>query len=170
MQRSRQLLQNHIFIFIAPGFNEEAVAQCVCQLRQQKLSVEVVGATTGLQNGAHGLRIQPDISITQLEAKLTNSRGAHLFVIPGNSDCATRLLTDPRVHRMVHNALNGQGGWVASMSPTIPQLLYDANALDEETNIRRLLLQGNMETLDFVRRLGQKIENKTCQPSPLNEL
>lgn len=95
--------QNQVVILIAPGFDEEAVVHCLCQMRQWGTAVTLVGAPSNLVVGASGLAVRPDYSLTQLHQAVLTGRDS-LLIIPGSSACATTLLSDPRVHRVIKKA------------------------------------------------------------------
>ena len=104
-----------MYILVAPGFEEAAVIYCLTQLRQAGLPVSLVGLMAGQIAGWHGLSICPDLTLDEVDAH----EPMKLAVIPGGQQCATALLTDPRVHRLLHTLI-AQEGRVGVMDTAIP--------------------------------------------------
>lgn len=98
----------HSIIMIAKGFDEEPTITCLNRLREAGLKVLLVGLTTHSVVGAHGVTIHPDYSLEELPI----GREPRLMVIPGSNETAARLVTDPRVHRMIEATVRA-GGLVA---------------------------------------------------------
>lgn len=147
---SEMINPNVVFILIAPGFDEESVVHCLCQMRQSGTAVTLVGAPSNLVIGASGLAVHPDYSLAQLHQAMPAGSESSL-IIPGDSSCATTLLSDPRVHHAIKRTFSG-GGFIAAMSPVVPQILANIGLL-ESSNSNRFLVQGTRSTSDFVRLL-----------------
>lgn len=109
------IFRNRVYILVAPGFEEAAVIYCLTQLRQAGLPVSLVGLMAGQIAGWHGLSICPDLTLDEVDAH----EPMKLAVIPGGQQCATALLTDPRVHRLLHTLI-AQEGRVGVMDTAIP--------------------------------------------------
>ena len=107
--------KSRIFILIAPGFEETATITCLEQMRQASLPVSLVALSAGLVTGWHGLSVHPDLTLDQVNV----NEPCIMVVIPGGQMCATALLTDPRVHRLL-NTLIAQDGVVAVMKTAVP--------------------------------------------------
>lgn len=139
--------QKHAVILIAPEFDEEAVIHCLCQMRQRGTAVDLVGVPSNLVTGASGLTVHPDYALAHLHQAMLHANHRSL-VIPGGASCATTLLSDPRVHRAIKSTFAG-GGFVAAMSPVVPQILTNIGLLDSST-APQFLLQGRQSKSDFV--------------------
>jgi putative intracellular protease/amidase len=142
--------QGFASILIAPGFDEEAVVPCLCQMRQGGTAVILAGVPAGLVTGVSGLTVRPDCPLAQLPI-----HDCRLLVIPGKRDCAAHLLSDPRVHRTIEATL-ANGGLVAAMSPVVEQVLFGVGLLTE-TTYDQFLAQGNQKTKRFVQALIARI-------------
>jgi len=142
--------QNRVIILIAPGFDEEAVIHCLCQMRQQGTAVDLVGAPKNCVVGASGLAVRPDHSLAYLQ-HVTNGGHAGILVIPGGPACAIHLLSDPRVHQAIKRTI-ASGGIVATMSPVIPRILANTGLLEPAAD-SRFLIQGSQNRSDFVKSL-----------------
>lgn len=144
------LLQKEVLILVAMRFDENSTVYCLSQMRAEGFSTQLVGLNTGLQTSLRGLKVRPDLYLTQLDT-LDSSKAYSLLVLSGGQDCVTRLQSDPRVHKLIVATLEG-GGYVAAMSPTVDQMLV--NISNHDTNrTAHLLFQGEIETAVFVERL-----------------
>jgi len=108
-------IKGRVFILIAPGFEEAATIRCLEQMRQASLPVSLVALSAGLVTGWHGLSVHPDLTLDQVNAH----DSCKMVVLPGGQMCATALLTDPRVHRLL-NTLIAQDGVVGVMETAVP--------------------------------------------------
>lgn len=95
-----------VVVLIATGFDELEVAGCLHPLREAGLRVALVGLTSGIIFGQHGLRVLPDVTLGQFHAAQWPPR---LLVIPGGSGHAAALVADPRVHQLLQATLARQG-------------------------------------------------------------
>jgi putative intracellular protease/amidase len=95
----------HVLIFIAPGFDEKLVVNCLCSLREAGLAVSVTGLIAGMIKGRHGLKVQADLSVD----RLSHQAVPRLVLIPGNVQCASALVSDPRVYQFLEKTLAGDG-------------------------------------------------------------
>lgn len=87
-----------ILILLVEGFEEGEAGIAVSELREAGLPVKVVGQARQAIRGAHGLMIQPDLSLDQA---LSSSRDiSNLFII-GDRGWPYRLGRDPRIGRLV---------------------------------------------------------------------
>ena len=107
--------KKRVFILVAPGFEEPEIIYCLAQMRQASLSVALVGSSGGRLIGWNGVSIYPDLTLDGVEPE----DPPKLVVIPGGQQCATILLTDPRVHRLL-NSLVEQKGRVGVMKTAVP--------------------------------------------------
>ena len=107
--------KNKVLILLAPGFEEAEVIPCMTQLRKASLPVSLVGLTSRQVTGWHGLSICPDVALDEV-----GDYGAlKLVVIPGGRQCATMLVIDPRVHRLLNTVIE-QEGRVGVMRTAVP--------------------------------------------------
>lgn len=138
---------HQVVILVAPGFDEESVIHCLCQMRQRGTAVALVGVPSNLVTGVSGLVVHPDYSLTQLyQAGSANSH--RLLILPGGAACATALLSDPRVHHIIKKTFT-DGGLVATTSSIVPQILTNIGIV-ELTNTHRFLAQGTQNRSDFI--------------------
>ncbi|MEM7334541.1 MAG: DJ-1/PfpI family protein [Chloroflexota bacterium] len=119
MTEHLNLKQNQNLMLIAKNFDEEAVIQTLCQLRDEGLPVQLVGLTTGLKSGFHGIHVRPDTTVAQVVEKTIK---LHSLIIAGGEECSSILLSDPRVFELMKKTF-AQGGYVASMSPIAEGIL-----------------------------------------------
>lgn len=110
-----QLVHHKIFILIAAQFDERAVIDCVCAMREEGVSAKLVGIIPGLIKGGQGVYLKPDLSLSQLENDKLMSR-KWVLVLPGGEDCVAALLAEPRVHFLIHSWVRADG-LIAVMSP-----------------------------------------------------
>ena len=141
---------HQVVILVAPGFDEESVIHCLCQMRQRGTAVALVGVPSNLVIGASGLNIHPDFSLTHLN-QTTFVDNRFMLIIPGGVACINTLLSDPRVHQIIKQ-VSEQGGKVATMSPLVPEILMNLGLLNTLIT-SRLFVQGSIRTSDFVRLL-----------------
>lgn len=149
MKATRTATRNKAAILVAPEFNEESTIQCLCQMRQKGLAVDLVGTMAGVFKGLHGIAICPDISLSQLAESVATD--FQLLVFPDGGKSIAALLSDPRVHELIVAVLN-QGGFVAAMSPAVRQILATVGVLTPE-HASHFLSRGNSETVEFVQEL-----------------
>jgi putative intracellular protease/amidase len=107
--------KSRVFILIAPGFEEASTVSCLEQMRQASLPVSLVALSARLVTGWHGLSVQPDLTLDQVNV----NEPCKMVVLPGGQMCATALLTDPRVHRLL-NTVIAQDGVVGVMKTAVP--------------------------------------------------
>ena len=134
-----------VIILIAPYFDEESVVFCLSKLRQQSVSVSLIGVTSGLISGERGVTLRPDSSLLDA-GKLVAAR-RQVLVIAGGGSCATTVLSDPRSHQLMQGILQTDG-YVAALS--------GAEGLVREAVkpvwLSRFVGQGGMETAVFVQQ------------------
>lgn len=141
------------FILVCDGFDETAVVECLCRVREQGTSVNLVGLYSGLLSGYHGLTIRPDFSLSQLEQQYQTLGAQIAIILNGHSDL-TSLLTDPRVHRLVEQTLKNEG-LVAVMSSN-SEWPFTPTHLTSSAHMN-FLLQDRMNTEDFIQEILKRI-------------
>ncbi len=142
--------QKEVLVLVATHFDEISAVYCLCQMRAEGFSTQLVGLNPGLQMGLRGLKVRPDLYLTQIDPSVS-SPNYNLLILSGGQDCVVRLQSDPRVHKLVMSTLEG-GGYVAAMSPTVKHGLANISNHDAYEN-SYLLFQGELETAEFVGRL-----------------
>jgi hypothetical protein len=141
------------FVLVSEGFDETAVIECLCRARDYGMSANLVGLHAGLLSGHHGITLRPDLSLNQLE-EYVRAHAPQTAVILNSDANLTPLLNDPRVHRIVEQTLRQQG-LVAVMSAQDEwPLPADAHNATAERN---LLLQGQMDTAEFIQEIMKRI-------------
>jgi hypothetical protein len=88
-----------ILILLVEGFDEGEAGMAVSELREAGLPVKVVGHARQPVRGAHGLLVQPDLSLDQVLLK--NHADATNLIIIGGRGWSYRLSKDPRIRRLV---------------------------------------------------------------------
>ena len=117
MNGKSTFLSDRAAILLAPGFEEGDIIYCLDRLRDAGITVDVVGLTTGLIRGIHGVVVRPDHSLDQLLPEQIFST----VIVPGGQQSTNALLADPRVHRMLKSTLS-KGGWLAALLSAEPIL------------------------------------------------
>ena len=141
-------------ILIAPRFDELAVVHFVAHMRHKGMSVKLVSLTPGLSSSMHGLKIHPDLSLSELRQ---NDVYNQLLVIPGDPACASAILADPRTHQLIIQVLNNNG-LIAALLPA--QQLLAKIGLPSNYDSWRFLAQNDMEITDFINLLIEYVNNK----------
>lgn len=144
------MAQTSVWILIAPGFDEERVVSCLCQMRRVGTAVTLAGTPAHWITGAAGLAVQPDCTLDTWQEKLLEN-GRSLIAIPGEQSCATRLLSDARVYQGLRATLS-QGGSVAVLSRAILPVLSDIG-LWQATAVGQFLAPEGEDTAVFIRDL-----------------
>jgi len=113
MERSIILLGRHssrqcALMIIADGFEEITTIVTISALRQAGLCIKSVGLTSSFVNGAHGVEVMPDLSITDFP-QLINTTPINLVILPEGKQALARLETDPRVHQLLRQVVAQQG-------------------------------------------------------------
>lgn len=104
-------------IAVADGFDELDVVGVVSTLREAGLLTKVVGVTSGLVQGRHGVPMLPDTTLVDFTQVLERAI-LTVLVLPGDSHHVRRLGHDPRVHDLIRRVIDG-GGLVALRRHTL---------------------------------------------------
>ena len=147
MVTSKVPQSNSILILLAPGFEETPVVYCLDHMREAGLPVSLVGLSTGLIKGLHGLTVRPDASLDHLLSG-TIYQGV---IVPGGHQCVSSLLTDPRVHQLLEATLQNKG-FIAAMA-TAANLLLAQSSIPELAGMSCFVEQAEMEISQFTERL-----------------
>ncbi|MEM2130099.1 MAG: DJ-1/PfpI family protein [Candidatus Bathyarchaeia archaeon] len=121
-------------LFLAAGFEEVEAVSVVDVLRRCDVRVVVAGLEAGVVEGAHGLRVVPDVLIDDVCVGDFDA-----VVCPGGNPGYVNLRRDSRVLRMVREAFDG-GKLVAAICAA-PAVLSDAGIL----NGKRCTIYPGME-------------------------
>ena len=138
--------KSRVFILLASGFEEASTVSCLEQMRQASLPVSLVALSAGLVTGWHGLSVCPDLTLDQVNV----NEPCKMVVLPGGQMCATILLTDPRVHRLL-NALIAQGGVVGVLKTAVPVITQ--SGLLPSSSASQFVTQDNDDLDAFVTNL-----------------
>jgi protein deglycase len=93
------------FILLAAGFDATSIIFTLDQLRRASFDVRLISLQRGLVQSSHGLWVKPDDSLETADL----SQLPHLVILPDGEQCATMLLRDPRVHRLLKQVVTQQG-------------------------------------------------------------
>lgn len=134
-----QLSHSDVLLLIAPGFEEGPVTYCIENMRQAGLAILLIGLSPSLIRSQHGMAVRPDALLGQLPPVMDH----RLVIIPGGVQCASALLAEPRVHRLIEETV-ARGGYLAAtmtaqeiLSTAIPRL-NDKHAYVKTQNGRSL--------------------------------
>ncbi len=97
-----------VLVIIADGFDENETIAYLSLLRQAGLCVKVVGLTSGLVDSRHGVRLMPDLTLTNLD-DLADTTFISMVILPEGGQSLSRLESDPRVHRLLHRVVAQRG-------------------------------------------------------------
>lgn len=104
-----------VYVLLAPGFEEAEALVPVDLLRRANIETALVSVTGEPVPGSHGITVTADISLDELDL----SR-ADMVVLPGGGPGYKNLGADPRVERLVREAVQ-KDIWVAAIcaAPTL---------------------------------------------------
>ena len=111
-----------ILVPLADGFEEIEAVTIIDVLRRADLSVLVAGLAPGPVRGAHGITMETDCALEEVEAASVGS-----IVLPGGMPGTTHLARDERVLRFVRT-LHAAGKGVAAICAA-PLVLAEAGIL-----------------------------------------
>ena len=103
-----------IYLFLADGFEEIEALSCVDILRRAGLDVFTVGVTGKTVTGAHGIKVEADIPISEC------SEDAEMVILPGGSVGTDNLAASAEVAALVRGAAR-RNAYVAAIcaAPTV---------------------------------------------------
>lgn len=136
-----------VLILIAPSFQEE-VFSITIQIRQAGVKVSLVGLTAGLIHSLHGIAIQPDYTLSEIDSAENCT-----LIITGDAQCTTALLSDPRVHQLIHR-VHEQNNLITSLRPAQNLVCQSFQILCGGS----ILCQNEMETSCFIQLLLERIQ------------
>lgn len=144
--------QSRAFILIAPDFEEEPVVHCLSQWREAGVSASLVGLSAQPVGSAHGLVVRPDVS---LERSLT-APSPQLVLIAGGTACASALLADPRVHRVLGATLNAGGAVAVAYTA---QAAVAGAGLSPPHMSGAIIRQDDLSSQEFAEQLISRLAN-----------
>lgn len=144
MSNSR-LFSKRIVTLVANNFEEGFTVYCLDRMREAKLPSSLIGVSKGLIRGLHGICIQPDATLNNID-----NLNVGMVIIPGSRSCASHLLSDPRVHRLIDDTI-ANGGYIATLESV--QELVASLGVKKVAERQHLLVQGSLSMPDFVQKL-----------------
>jgi 4-methyl-5(b-hydroxyethyl)-thiazole monophosphate biosynthesis len=116
--------KEHILVPLAEGFEEVEAIAVIDVLRRAELDVTVAGLRPGFVKGSHGIAVQPDADLGQLDlARFT------VIVLPGGMPGTRNLMKDERVLGLVRR-LKAEGRTTAAICAA-PLVLRAAGVLGD---------------------------------------
>jgi protein deglycase len=113
------------FILLAAGFDASSIIFTLDQLRRANFDVSLISLQRGLVQSSHGLWVKPDESLETVDL----SHLPQLVILPDGEQCATMLLRDPRVHRLLKQVVAQQG--VVAALPASELWLHRLSAMHD---------------------------------------
>lgn len=111
-----------VVVPLADGFEEIEAVVVIDVLRRAGIEVRVAGLARGLVRGSHGIRVEADCALSEVEPD-----GVTMIVLPGGMPGAANLRKDARVLALVRQ-LEGSGRLVAAICAA-PTVLAEAGVL-----------------------------------------
>ena len=127
--RDRSPRLRRILVLITPGFDDTLLMACVGQLRATAAPVSLVGLSGQLVRSRHGIQVQPDLSLNDLEIL----RESVVLLLADSPQIAASQLTDPRVKQLMQRVFDSNGQVVAlpqvahALQQSDPGLLAEAS-------------------------------------------
>lgn len=118
------MVMEHILVPLAEGFEEIEAVSIVDVLRRAGLDVTTAGLEPGPISGAHGIAVQPDEFLGNLDLERFTC-----VVLPGGMPGTRNLMADERLLDLVRH-LHGAGRTVAAICAA-PLVLKKAGILGE---------------------------------------
>ena len=140
-------VQAQVYFFIAPGYEEDFAVNCLVQMRLQGVGVALIGTTRGEMVGAQGVCIRPDLSLDHVEKKPL----PQLLIIPGGEEGLRGLMIEPRLHRLVHSAL--QVGKKIALGKGAENFLSFKDIVVNARCKRQIIFQEGTRPDDFIQQL-----------------
>lgn len=150
-------LNKRIVTLIAPSFEEGFTVYCMDRMRDKKLPASLIGISKGIIRGYHGVCVQPDFTLNQIDHLEIG-----MVIIPGSRSCASRLLSDPRVHRLLDSTI-ANGGYIAASESA--QSIVTTIGMPQINARQHLLRQGTLSIPDFAQKLIDIWEEPLLSPN-----
>ncbi len=120
------IMPEKIGILLTTGFEEGTAVYCTDRLRNAGLPVSVLGISAQPIKGMHGIKIEPDQSIGDLDP----DQRFRLIIVSGGRQYISSSLIDPRVYKLLKQTIESNG-YIAPIART-KDFLADAGLLQEE--------------------------------------
>jgi putative intracellular protease/amidase len=136
---------NRVFILSAPGFEEASTIYCLERMRRASLHVLLVSLSAGLVTGQHGITVCPDLTLDQIDL----NEPVKLVIIAGGRQCASSLLADPRIHRLLQGLpmMNASAAVLTTAGSAVSQIY------PPDSSPIRFIAQNDTSLEEFVTRL-----------------
>lgn len=144
------LRPRRVIVLVTQSFQEDVLSM-IARIRSAGIAVTVVGLAAGLTLSEHGVAIQPDCSLAQIN--IVNDQ--HVLIMPGDVECAKSLLSDPRVHQLMRD-VTARGGWVAALHAAQSLVCASLEPL-LEGRTGQYIPQDGAELSDFTQTLLHRI-------------
>ena len=112
-----------LLVPLAPGFEEVEAVTIIDVLRRAEVEVVVAGLEPGLITGSHGIAIQPDAALGDLDLDSFEA-----LVLPGGLPGTDHLEADERIVRLTQR-LAGEGAPTAAICAA-PRVLHTAGVIE----------------------------------------
>ncbi|MCA9967897.1 MAG: DJ-1/PfpI family protein [Anaerolineales bacterium] len=146
-----------IAILLTAGYDDEFALSAVARMRDAGLPAYLISPSSNPIRGTHGIIVQPDHTLDEVYKQDC----FQMVVFPGNRQCITTLLADPRTHTLVTNTLQASG-YVAATKDT--QELVAQVVLRKQHNHPQFLRQEGLPTNEFIQSLIE-VRKRTKQPA-----
>lgn len=153
MKQYQHLPEDSVLVLLAPGFAEEQLEYYADYMRQNALPVSLIGLSVQSVNSVDGSPQNPDYTLNQLPPQSTYP----LILMLGGYDYLASLMSDPRVHQLIGETLEGDG-YVAA-DETAESMLRYTNAHDLLKR-EHFLTPKNMDKSEFVQYLVDLVKKK----------
>ncbi|MEM7330993.1 MAG: DJ-1/PfpI family protein [Chloroflexota bacterium] len=141
-------------ILIGPYFDEESVVSCLCGLQKRGVPVNVVGLTSAMTTGLHGLAVRPDFSLSEFSRLIDAEDAEHSVILPGGVEGTAVLFSDPRVVKIIKSIFEA-GNHIAAMLPA--QQMLSRLGLPTVHKIEQFLPQNDLGTEDFIDQIADRL-------------
>lgn len=150
-------LPEKIGILLTTGFEEGTAVFCTDMLRNAGLPVSVIGTSNQLIRGKHGIKIEPDQAIGDIDP----NQKFRLIIISGGRQYITSSMTDPRIYNLLQQTIQ-TNGYIAPIARA-KEFLEDAGCFF--TDDTSYIVSNNDKALkDFVDELIQLASIEFLQP------
>jgi hypothetical protein len=150
--------KSYTLVLWGEQFDEAAAAIFVTTLREAGLPVKVVGLTPRRLNGAHGLALVPDLTLSQALLLVDQTI---CVVIPQVTVNLKRLMNDPRLPELLRRTAVNQTSMIVCQGAEAD--LAEIVGLTEHINI----YPGRADLVDFATELATALLMMTRQSLPL---
>ena len=152
-------LQINVAVLLAPGFEEGTAVFCADKLRNAGLPVSLIGTSSQPIKGTHGIIIQPDKSINDIEPE----HSYRIVVVSGGRQHISASMVDPRIYRLLRKTIE-TNGFVAPIARA-KEFLEDIGFADSDSPF--IISDNGKELQEFVNELIQLASIESMQPNVL---